>query len=87
MFCTYVYLGNEISMSKIVLCEVMIRRFNGNIGHLIRIYMQWDELTESLQKVHKFYASNEIQKGIIHKERNADCKVAMKVQGNFSWGF
>ena len=87
MFCTYVYFGNQITMAKIVLCEVMIRRFNGNIGHLIRIYMQWDELTESLQKVHKFYASNEIQKGIIKKSKDVDNEVALKVKGNFSWGF
>lgn len=44
VFCTYVYFGNKITMSKIVICETMIRRLNGKIGHIIHHYNDWENL-------------------------------------------
>ena len=67
VFCTYVYFGNKITMAQLVICEEMIRKFNGKIGHIIHRYNDWDHLSTSLQKVHTFYTAFEIQKGIIVK--------------------
>ena len=96
VFCTYSYMGNEMTMAKIVLCDIMIRKFNGQLGFVIHMFTQWSELTESLQKVHTFYCSNEVQKGIINeiptgKANQEESKlredVALKIKGNFSWGW
>ena len=86
VFCTYVYFGNKITMSQIVICETMIRRFNGNISHIIHKYHDIDNLKMSLHKVHDFIAANENQKGVIAKKENADSDIAVKIKGNFCRG-
>ena len=60
VFITYSFFGGEMTMAKIVLCEIMIGKFNGNLGYIIHKYKDWSNLTESLQKVHAFYTSNEV---------------------------
>ena len=44
VFCTYVYFGNKITMSRLIICESMIRKFNGNIGHIIHHYNDYENL-------------------------------------------
>ena len=97
VFCTYSYFGNEMTMAKIVLCEIMIRKFNGQLGYVIHMFTDWSNLTESLQKVHTFYVSNEVQKGIVNKidesnevQRDSSKlgkEIALRIKGNFSWGW
>ena len=75
----------------------MIRKFNGSLGYVIHLFTDWSNLTESLQKVHTFYVSNEVQKGIVNKiEENNEVQrdssklgkeIALRIKGNFSWGW
>ena len=86
VFCTYVYFGNKISMAKLVICETMIRRFNGNIGHIIHHYNDWEHLQLSLEKVHTFFAAYEMQKGVVARSKDSDTETAVKIKGHFSRG-
>ena len=85
-FCTYAYFGNKITMSKIIICDSMIQKFNGNIGHIIHHYNDWENLSLSLQKVHDFYAAFEIQKGVVVKSSDPESEIAVKIKGHFSRG-
>lgn len=62
----------------------MIRRLNGNIGHVIRHYNDWENLQKSLHKVHDFYHAHELQKGVVNKDKNSELAISLK--GNFSRG-
>ena len=86
VFCTYVYFGNKITMSQIVICDTMIRRFNGKISHIIHKYNDMDNLQQSLIKVYEFLASNENQKGVVVKKETTDSETAVKIKGNFCRG-
>ena len=86
VFCTYSYFGNKITMSKIIICDEMIRKFNGKIGHIIHRYNNWDNLSLSLQKVHTFYTAFEMQKGVVVKSSDPKSEIAVKIKGHFSRG-
>ena len=86
VFCSYVYFGGKITIAKLVICETMIRRFNGNIGHIIHHYNDWEHLQTSLEKVHTFYAAYEMQKGVVARTKDADAETAVKIKGHFSRG-
>lgn len=84
MFCTYSWAGNEITLAQLIICEGMIRRLNGNIGHVIRQFNDWENLQKSLGKVHDFYHAHELQKGVVNKDKDSELAIALK--GNFSRG-
>ena len=62
----------------------MIRRLNGNIGHVIHHFNDWENLQKSLGKVHDFYHAHELQKGVVNKDK--DSELAISLKGNFSRG-
>ena len=84
VFCSYSYAGNEITLAQIIICEGMIRRLNGNIGHVIHHFNDWENLQKSLGKVHDFYHAHELQKGVVNKDK--DSELAISLKGNFSRG-
>ena len=84
VFCSYSWWGNEITLAQLIICEGMIRRLNGNIGHVIHHFNDWENLQKSLGKVHDFYHAHELQKGVVNKDKDSELAIALK--GNFSRG-
>ena len=84
VFCSYSSFGNKITLAQIIICEEMIRRLNGSIGHVIHHYNDWENLQKSLHKVHDFYHAHELQKGVVNKDKNSELAISLK--GNFSRG-
>ena len=87
VFSTYVYLGNEMSMSQIVLTSIMLNKFKDRLRHATHIYEMFKELAEAMEKIHKYYASDEVQSNIVKNTKDDKNNIALKVKGNFSWGF
>ena len=85
VFCSYVYLGNKMTMSKMMVCDHMIHMFNGKIGHIIHHYDHWENCQLSLQKVHDFFAAYENQENVVQKVA-PDSEIAVKIKGHFSRG-
>ena len=87
VFSLYVYLGHEMSMSQIVLTTIMLNKVKDNLRNAVHIYEVFKELTESMQKIHKYYASDEVQPNVVRNIKDDKNNTALKIKGNFSWGF
>ena len=87
VFSLYVYLGNEMTMSQTVLTSIMLNKVKDNLRHATHVYEMFKELIESMQKIHKYYASDEVQTNIVKSLKDDKNDTALKVKGNFSWGF
>ena len=87
VFSLYVYLGNEMSMSQIVLTTIMLNKVKDKCRHATHVYEMFKEVTDSMKKIQKYYASDEVQASIVRNVKDSNNNTALRLKGNFSWGF
>ena len=76
-----------MSMSQIVLTTIMLNKVKDKFRHATHIYEMFKELSESMIKIQKYYAMEEVQSNIITNAKDEKSDIALKLKGNFSWGF
>ena len=87
LFSVYVYNGNEMSMSQIILVSMMLFRIKETSRRACFISELWADLTISFEALQKFFTNPEVQSEIIAISNDEKDKSALKIKGNFSWGF
>ena len=72
VFATYVYTGNTLTLSKMAICSIMLDRVKGRIEQLPRLYTEYFNIMESMEKLWQFYCAPESQKGLIKRTQPSD---------------
>lgn len=60
VFSAYVYFGNDMSISQIVLVSMMLQRLRGASRRGSHVYEMFVELLGSMKNVQKYYTSDEV---------------------------
>ena len=87
VFSAYVYFGNDMSISQVVLVSMMLQKLRDSSRRGSHVYEMFVELAASMKNVQKYYVSDEVQPNIVSSCRDESNPTAMRVKGNFSWGF
>ena len=61
VFSLYVYNGNEMTMSQIVLVSMMLDRVREVSRRITRNYTNYLEVYASMESIHKFLVNDEVQ--------------------------
>jgi len=87
VFSVYIWLGNTLTLSKLALTQIMLRRIRDRIGHSEHLYRQYFNVMESMEKLWQFYCAPESQKGLVERKEVADDdEFALSIKGSFSYG-
>ena len=65
----------------------MLNKVKDKCRHATHVYEMFRELLDSMKKIQKYYAADEVQSNIISSTKNDKSDIALKLKGNFSWGF
>ena len=76
-----------MTISQIVLVSAMLSKLREASRRGAHVYEEFVELLGCMNNVQKYYVSDEVQSSIISNKRDETNPTAMRVQGNFSWGF
>lgn len=87
VFSAYVYFGNDMSISQIVLVSMMLQKLRDSSRRGSHVYEMFVQLAASMKNVQKYYVSDEVQPNIVASCIDESNTTAMRVKGNFSWGF
>ena len=60
VFSAYVYFGNDMSISQIVLVSMMLTRLRDSSRRGSHVYEMFLELFNSMKNVQKYYVSDEV---------------------------
>ena len=83
---TYVYQGNEISMSQIVITSIMLNKAKRNFQRIVEFLIDATDLFAAMKRINAFLGTSEVQKNIIKQSKNDTEEIALSVKGSFSWG-
>ena len=85
----YVYNGNALSLSSMVMANTMMGQIQGRIHHMRHLYGEYFRIEESMVRLNSFYFAPEVQRGLIDKKSDEEAgasEYALTVKGSFSWG-
>ena len=85
-FAVYAYFGNALVSSTLLAAHKGIHYLNMNISRLNNLYKSSFEIQESMERINKLFISTESQKGLVKNSKDTTEKLAVSVQGNFSYG-
>ena len=85
----YVYNGNALTLSSMVMANTMMGQIQGRIHHMRHLYGEYFRIEESMVRLNSFYFAPEVQRGLIDKKSGEEAgasEYALTVKGSFSWG-
>ena len=83
---TYVYQGNEISISQIVITSIMLNKAKYNFQRIVHFLIEATDLVAAMKRINDFLGTSEVQKNIIQQSKDGTDENALSVKGSFSWG-
>ena len=86
LFGLYVGNANALSLSSIVMTNMMIQNISSSMDNLNQQYEFSLRLYEAIIRLNKFYLIPDKQKNLVNQKDNADFEYALTIKGNFSWG-
>ena len=87
IFTIYMWLGNTLTINKVIITELMLQRIKGEAPILGQMMEYFNRLLLTMAELQEFYQAPEVQKGIIcRKEQDQDSDLAISIKGNFSHG-
>ena len=85
-FTVYKGLGHQMTLSQMILAEMMIHQLRGSIHWIRHLYRRQFDIKESFDKLWRYYCAPETQKGLIKRTSDPEAETAVAIRGNFSWG-
>ena len=85
MFATYIWMGNQLTLSLALLALVLIDQLRQPIDSFPWYIKSYKEMLVSTKCIQKFLICDEVQSNITHRIIDSK-KPALSVKGNFSWG-
>ena len=86
LFGLYVGYANALSLSSIVMTNMMIQNISSSMDNLNQKYEFSLRLYEAIIRLNKFYLIPDKQQGLVNQKTSADFEYALTIKGNFSWG-
>ena len=86
LFGLYVGNANALSLSSIVMTNMMIQNISSSMNKLNQQYEFSLRLYEAIIRLNKFYLIPDKQQGLVNQKTSADFEYALTIKGNFSWG-
>ena len=85
-FTVYKGLGHQMTLSQMILAEMMIHQLRGSIHWIRHLYRRQFDIKESFDKLWRYYCAPETQRGLIKRTNDPEAETAVAIRGNFSWG-
>ena len=88
VFATYVSYGGVMTVSTTTVATLMIRKIMSPIGRLFMFFYRMFGMNVSLTRVHDFLSAEESQPNVISRHLSSKTgAMALKIRGNYSFGF